>query len=87
MENGPVTGALASLLMATAGDVVSASTQLSCAPPPASDDLGREPLRPLRPITCAASGPGSRGGGRARSAKAAASSPTRWPSSASASTP
>ena len=30
MENGPVTGALASLLMATAGDVVSASTQLSC---------------------------------------------------------
>ena len=37
MENGPVTGALASLLMATAGDVVSASTQLSCAPPPASN--------------------------------------------------
>ena len=33
---GPVTGALASLLMATVGDVVSAATQLSSAPPPAS---------------------------------------------------
>ena len=32
-----MTGALASLLMATAGDVVSASTQLSCAPPAASN--------------------------------------------------
>ena len=37
MEKGPVTGAPASLLMATVGDVVSASTQLSCAPPPASN--------------------------------------------------
>ena len=32
-----MTGAPASLLMATVGDVVSASTQLSCAPPPASN--------------------------------------------------
>ena len=37
MENGPVTGARASLLMATVGDVVSAPTQLSWAPPPASN--------------------------------------------------
>ena len=33
---GPVTGALASLLITTVGDVVSASTQFSAAPPPES---------------------------------------------------
>ncbi|MCY4507803.1 MAG: hypothetical protein OXG35_12715, partial [Acidobacteria bacterium] len=37
MEKGPVTEAPASLVMATVGDVVSASTQLSCVPPPASN--------------------------------------------------
>ena len=36
IENGPVTGARAAVLMATVGDVVSAATQFSSAPPPAS---------------------------------------------------
>ena len=37
MEKGPATGAEAALLMATVGDALSAATQLSCAPPPASN--------------------------------------------------
>ena len=43
MEKGPVTGTPASLLMTTVGDAVSASTQLSCALPPAA----RLPARPF----------------------------------------
>ena len=44
MEKGSVTGAVAVLVMATVGAVVSASTQLSCAPPPASSCSRAVPL-------------------------------------------
>ena len=42
---GPVTGALALLLMATVGDVVSAATQLNSAPPAREQSLEGVPLR------------------------------------------
>ena len=44
MEKGPVTGAPASLLMATVGDVVSASTQLSCSPAAGEQCFQRVPF-------------------------------------------